>query len=666
MPNRLINEHSLYLRQHAHNPVDWYPWSDEAFERARKEHKPVLVSIGYAACHWCHVMERESFEDENIAAFMNRHFICIKVDREERPDVDSIYMDAVQALTGSGGWPLNVFVTPEKIPFYGGTYFPPRPAYGRASWLQLLERIHELWEREEDAVAQQATQMKDYLAQALAVPGGQSGWDEKTLDQITAALLKMADTTEGGFGRAPKFPGSMAITFLLDRYRYQQEEAALQQAVLSLDKMAAGGIYDQLGGGFARYSTDNQWLAPHFEKMLYDNALLVLTYAQAYRLTGHERYRKVIEETLAFVNRELKDPESEGFYSALDADSEGVEGKFYTFTWQEWQEVLGAAMPLAARYFGVKEKGNWEGTNILHLAKSPEEISRETGVATAVVLREIETAKARLWQARQKRVRPATDDKVLLSWNALMNLALSQAAVALQNESYLRQAEAHMSWLLHNMQAGGALYHVWRKGEPRIAAHLDDHAFLIQALLQLGSAGGQAKWIAEARMRTEQTISDFAAPQSPYFFFTAAGQADVPLRKVELQDGATPAANAVMAHNLLLLGLIDARQEWLEKGTQLLQSIAAAAEKYPYSFGYWCQLLQTERQGWKYVVAKEKPLSLAELAQAPPHLFAVAGGAVMLQEIKTEPTPGFWVCSATACLPVKQTWTEVIASIHEQ
>lgn len=666
MPNRLINEHSLYLRQHAHNPVNWYPWCGEAFERAKTENKPVLVSIGYAACHWCHVMERESFEDAATAAYMNEHFICIKVDREERPDVDSVYMDAVQAITGSGGWPLNVFVTPDKIPFYGGTYFPPRPAYGRASWQQVLTRIQELWQQEHEAVLQQVDQMKGYLTQVAGVSAEQSAWDEATLSNMTTALLKMSDTREGGFGRAPKFPGSMAISFLLDRYRYEQDEAALAQALLSLDKMAAGGIYDQLGGGFARYSTDNQWLAPHFEKMLYDNALLIITYAQAYRLTGKERYRQVVNATIAFVNRELKDPESNGFYSAIDADSEGMEGKFYTFTWQEWQEALGKDMPLAARYFGITKAGNWEGTNILHQAESWAQFCGQAGLSPEEATAQLEAVEKKLWQAREQRIRPATDDKILLSWNALMNLALTTAAIALQNKGYLQQAKDHMAWLLHNMAEGDALYHVWRKGVPRIAAHLDDYAFLIQALLQLGSVGGEDKWLAAARQWTMQTMAAFADTRSPFFFFTAAHQTDMPLRKIELQDGATPSANAMMAHNLLLLGLTDANTEWLERGRQMLQGVAAAAERYPYSFAYWCQLLQLTRQGLYYVVVKGRPMELKLLAEAPPHLFVIreSGGGAEVRQVAQ--TPGYFICSATECLPPLETWEAVMRFVNEK
>ena len=428
MANRLIEEQSPYLQQHAHNPVDWYPWGDEAFLRAKNEDKPVLVSIGYAACHWCHVMERESFENEQVAAYMNERFICIKVDREEHPDVDHLYMDAVQAITGSGGWPLNVFVTPDRLPYYGGTYFPPSPAYQRPSWIQVLQRMSDIWTNERSEVDGQTTQMLEYLknASATAMQAQKADWDTDTCRQMADTLLKQADTVWGGFGNAPKFPGTMAISFLLEHYHYTQYEPALKQALLSLDKMLEGGIYDQLGGGFARYSTDKEWLAPHFEKMLYDNALLISAYCDAYSITNDEKYKTIIEETIAFVEHELKD-ESGGYYSALDADSEGVEGKYYTWTWEEWQELIGNDEILMS-YFGVSEEGNWEHTNILHVAEPAESIAMRMCLGTADVLSHVASGQGKAFARStiKARIRPLTDDKSLLSWNALMNIALSQ------------------------------------------------------------------------------------------------------------------------------------------------------------------------------------------------------------------------------------------------
>ncbi|MGN6567160.1 MAG: thioredoxin domain-containing protein [Flavipsychrobacter sp.] len=594
MANRLINEQSPYLLQHAHNPVDWYAWGDEPFERAKQENKPVLISIGYAACHWCHVMEHESFEHEEVAAYMNEHFINIKVDREEHPDVDHMYMDAVQAIIGSGGWPLNVFATPDRVPFYGGTYFPPRQAFNRPSWMQILARMNEIWHQQRDEVNAQTEQMLQYLRQASQIGGSatEKDWSMDNCRQIAESLLKQADTRLGGFGNAPKFPGSMAISFLLEHYHFTGYEPALKQALLSLDAMIEGGIYDQLGGGFARYATDAAWLVPHFEKMLYDNALLILSLCDAYSLTKKQRYKEIIEETIIFVNRELKDS-SGAYYSALDADSEGVEGKFYTWTWAEWKDAVGkAGDPLAEAYFGVSENGNWEETNILHIAKPLSEVAAALNVPVDEAKQHIDELKKRLFQWRSARIRPLTDDKSLLSWNALMNLALTKSAVTLDEPGYLLQAEEHMQWMLQNFNLQGELMHVWKQGKARVPAKLDDYAYLIQAMLQLGAATGDNRYLLEANKWLTSSIEEFAHESGNFFYYTSARQADIPVRKVDIYDGALPSANAVMAHNLLLAGLYMEKNEWLEHAGYILQKMSDTAIRYAYSFGYWGMLLQ--------------------------------------------------------------------------
>lgn len=590
MANRLINEQSPYLLQHAQNPVDWYPWGDEPFERAKREHKPVIVSIGYAACHWCHVMEHESFENEEVAAFMNEHFINIKVDREEHPDVDHLYMDAVQGISGSGGWPLNVFVTPDRIPFFGGTYYPPRPAYNRPSWTQLLQRMHEIWTMQHDEVRAQSDQMLQYLKQVsqVSLGNGSATFNIDTGKLMAENLLKQADTEFGGFGRAPKFPGTMAISFLLEHYHFTGNQAALNHALLSLDGMINGGIYDQLGGGFARYSTDAHWLAPHFEKMLYDNALLILSLCDAYQLTGRERYREVIEETIAFIDRELKDPTGM-YYSALDADSEGEEGKFYTWTWEEWRAVIDD--PAVTAYFGVEETGNWEHTNILHVAKDIDVIAAEADDAQEHLRQKIKLAKEQLLAIRNKRIRPLTDDKSLLSWNALMNLALSKAGVVSQREDYLVAAEKHMVLLLDSFEAGD-LKHVWKTGVAKIDANLDDYAYLIQALLQLASATGNDSWILKANELCEAVLASFVHEDGNFFYYTSSRQEDIPVRKIDLYDGAIPSANAVMCHNLLLLGMCMERSDWLEQASYMAKKMSETAGRYIYSFAYWGSLIQ--------------------------------------------------------------------------
>jgi len=591
MANRLIDEQSPYLLQHAHNPVDWYPWSDEPFERAKRENKPVIVSIGYAACHWCHVMERESFENEQVAAYMNEHFVCIKVDREEHPDVDQLYMDAIQAISGTGGWPLNVFVTPERMPFYGGTYYPPVPAYNRPSWLQLLNRMHEIWTKEYEKVAAQSDQMFQFLRQSSAIASvvQPPSINKESIEIMVQNLLKQADPLYGGFGAAPKFPGTMAISFLLEHYHFTGHKESLRHALLSLDCMIKGGIYDRLGGGFARYSTDAKWLVPHFEKMLYDNALMVLSLCDAYQITKSERYRKGIEETLDFVERELRD-ESGLYYSALDADSEGVEGKFYTWTWEEWSEVVDD--PLVTEYFGVTEKGNWEHINILYEAVSVAELAGSYNCSKEEAVARIESARRSLFEVRSGRIRPLTDDKSLLSWNALMNLALSKAAVALEEDAYLHRAEKHMGAMLQHFYTESRLCHVWKQGSARIDTNLDDYAYLIQALLQLGSVTAHLHWIVEAAKLTEQVIRDFRHEEGNFFYYTSSRRKDIPVRKIESYDGATPSANAVMAHNLLLLGMVTDNTDWLRQSQSMVGQMAEVALRYPSSFGYWAIMAQ--------------------------------------------------------------------------
>ena len=605
MANKLINEQSLYLQQHARNPVDWYPWGEEAFEDARKQNKPVIVSIGYAACHWCHVMERESFEDEGTAKYMNDHFINIKVDREEHPDVDQMYMDAVQAIGGSGGWPLNVFATPDKIPFYGGTYYPPRPAYNRPSWMQLMERMNEIWKEKPEEIQAQSSQMKTFLENAskISFKPSNANFDIDSCDVMAESLLKLADTKDGGFGKAPKFPQTMAIQYLLEHYHYTNNDESLKCATLSLDKMMDGGIYDQIGGGFARYSTDAQWLAPHFEKMLYDNALLINVYCTAY--TKNRKYEKIIRETIAFVERELKD-NSGIYYSALDADSEGEEGKFYTFTWNEWNTILGDSKEVVTDYFGVKKEGNWEGTNILHVAKTIDDIATEKQLNIETVEQEISNAKQKLLTAREKRIRPQTDDKCLLSWNALMSIALVNAATTLNDKTYLKLAEQQIQKLLENFEKEGKLFHVWKNGKARINVTLEDYATLIQALLQIASATSEEKYLLRANEFCEKVIEEFQQKSGVLFYYTSIHSQNVPIRKVDLYDGAVPSANAIMAHNLSLLGMIMSKSEWAEQSYQMLQQLYTATTKHTLSFAYWAVLSQRSVYGLKTMITVGK------------------------------------------------------------
>lgn len=626
MANKLINEQSPYLLQHAHNPVEWYPWGDEAFERAKNEHKPVLVSIGYAACHWCHVMERESFEDEATAQYMNEHFINIKVDREEHPDVDHLYMDAVQAISRQGGWPLNVFVTPERVPFYGGTYYPPKPLYGRPSWLQVLERMHDVWTQQQNEVHTQTGQMLNYLKQLSVVatsPGGE--WDAAVCRIVADNMISSADKEYGGFGNAPKFPAATSILFLLEHYHYTGYQPALDVAVKSLDAMAEGGIYDQLGGGFARYSTDSYWLAPHFEKMLYDNALLVTTYASAYAITGKDLYRKVVEETIGFVNRELRSPEG-GFYCALDADSEGEEGKFYTWTLDEWHAATGGN-ELAEKYFGIREEGNWEGTNILHVNTGLEELSNAFDISENEAKQAIESVKMQLLRYRANRVRPATDDKCLLAWNALMNLALSHAGRVLSNHGYVQQAKEHMDWMVESFSKEQRLMHTWKNGEAKIDAKLDDYAYLVAAMLQLASITGANELFVKAASFTQIVESDFLHDDRTFFYYSSVLQTDIPVRKTDLYDGSTPSANGIMAANLIWLGMIMERSAWIEQGRYMLNRMQAQSSRYPTSFSVWATYGQRAVAGFHTVVvtADDTQNAMRELYNLYlPHVLAIS------------------------------------------
>lgn len=595
--NRLINETSPYLLQHAHNPVEWYPWGEEALQKAKNENKPILVSIGYSACHWCHVMEQESFEDESTASIMNEHFINIKIDREERPDLDHIYMDAVQAMTGSGGWPLNVFLTPDKKPFYGGTYFPPVRAYNRASWQETLQGIIKAFNERRNEIDEQAENLTAHLINSnsfgLQKPGNTNElFSKQRLQEAYENIMKSADKESGGFGRAPKFPQTFSIQYLLRYFHFFDDRPALDQALLSLDKMIEGGIYDQLGGGFARYSTDAEWLAPHFEKMLYDNALLVIVLSEAYQITKKERYREVIDETLGFVQRELLHPEK-GFYSALDADSEGEEGKFYVWNKQEVRSLLGAEADIFCNYYDITNQGNWEGENILRVKKPMELFASENSIPIASLNEIIKRGKKRLLEERNIRIRPLLDDKIILGWNALMNLACSKAYGATGDENYRKLAIENMKFLFANFALSGSneFCHTWKSGLSKFPAFLDDYAFLIQALISLQEITGDTRWLVKAKELTEWVLENFTEPETGFFFYTKADQPDVIVRKKEVYDGALPSGNAVMASVLNQLSILFDKKEWKQKSYDMVSSLGQAATRYPTSFGCWSCLL---------------------------------------------------------------------------
>jgi hypothetical protein len=598
--NKLADESSPYLLQHAHNPVNWYPWGDEALQKAKEEDKPILVSIGYSACHWCHVMEHESFEDEETAELMNESFINIKVDREERPDLDHIYMDAVQAIAGNGGWPLNVFLTPGKKPFYGGTYFPPQRAYNRASWKEVLTSVNNLFTEKRQEVEAQAEELTQYIGRSNVTPTIKNfdlGIPEELFttslcDEIFENIIKQADKKRGGFGNAPKFPQTFTINYLLRYYYYTNNEEALKQACLSIDKMIQGGIYDQIGGGFARYSTDAEWLAPHFEKMLYDNALLIRTLCDAYQITKNTSYKKTIEQTIDFIERELMERDG-GFYSALDADSEGEEGKFYVWSFDEVNEILVDDSKLFCEYFDVTPHGNWEHTNILRVLTPLHDFAKQKKLSADELEIKLRSCSEKLLKERGKRIRPGTDDKILLGWNALMITALCKASAALGINRYKEMAIENFNFLFSNFKVNEnnfELYHTCKQGKAKYPAFLDDYAYLIEACISLQEVTSDNKYLEYANSLTLYVIENFSSSEGDIFYYSGKKQDDVIVRKKEIYDGAVPSGNSVMTGNIFYLSVIFDNKEWKEKSVKALQNLAALFTKHPTSFGNWASL----------------------------------------------------------------------------
>ena len=596
MKNELSTETSPYLLQHAHNPVHWQPWGEAALALAKQMDKPILVSIGYSACHWCHVMERESFEMEATANVMNEHFINIKIDREERPDIDHIYMDAVQAMTGSGGWPLNVFLTPDAKPFYGGTYFPPVKAFNRASWTDVLMSIADAWKNRRNEMEQQAETLIEHLKKAnnfaqikspINIETEKSGFTKDDCINITNNLLATADLVEGGFGKAPKFPQTFSINCLLQSAYFLKDEKALAHAELSLTKMLNGGIYDQLAGGLCRYSTDAEWLAPHFEKMLYDNALFITALSNAYLLTKKDVYKNAVEHVCHFIFAEMKNKDG-GYYAAIDADSEGVEGKFYVWDIKETEKILGEDALLFNNYFDVTEHGNWEEKNILQILKPLEEVAKSLKISLPEAQKNISAAKQKLLIERNKRIRPGTDDKILLSWNALLIIAFCKAYAVLQNEKYKLAAVELFNFIEQKFNdLNDGYFHTYKNGEAKYPAFLDDYTYMADACIHLQEITADEKYLYKAKKITEYIFENFADEQSGFFFFTSQFQKDIVVRKIELYDGATPSANAVMAKNLLYLSIVFDNKEWHQKAVAMIDSLKTIIVKHPGSFGVW-------------------------------------------------------------------------------
>lgn len=659
--NALIHSSSPYLQEHAHNPVDWYPWDKKALQKAKDENKPLIISIGYSACHWCHVMEHESYSDTAVANYMNEHFVSIKVDREERPDIDQIYMSASQLLTGSGGWPLNAFALPDGRPFYAVTYLP------KDRWLNLLHQLVKLYQEEPAKVKEQAEALTKGIQGTPLIKQTHDLAKEKlksVYGQLFDEVKKSIDFKEGGFGRAPKFPLPSGWELLLQYHYLTGNKEALQSIEITLDHMAMGGIYDQLGGGFARYATDKYWRVPHFEKMLYDNGQLISLYAHAYQVTHQSLYANVIRQTLDFVKREMSNKEG-GFYSSINADSEGEEGKFYVWTMKEINELLqDKTAQLITDYYQLTATGNWEeGKNILYYDVDDETFAQQHHITTAALHQELQKAKTLLFEARAKRIRPSTDDKILTSWNALMLKGYVDAYRALGEEEYLSMALKNASFLEDNMiRKDGSLWRNILKGEPSISGLLDDYALLADAYIELYQVTFDLHWLEKANELTQYAIKHFRDPKSGLFFYTSDEAENLIARKTELEDNVIPASNSVMANVLYRLGIYLSDQTYIDDAKEMLaQVIQQIPTAVPY-FSNWALMMGMMQQGpyeiavmGKNALAKNKKIQLHYL---PTSLFM--GGKQenlpLLNDKLIEGKTMIYVCENKVCkLPVTET-----------
>jgi uncharacterized protein YyaL (SSP411 family) len=641
MPNRLAQETSPYLLQHAGNPVDWYPWGSEALARARREDRPILLSVGYSACHWCHVMERESFEDAETAAYMNEHFVNVKVDREERPDVDALYMEAVQAISGHGGWPMTVFLDPDGVPFYGGTYFPPDESRGMPSFRMVMEAVVDAFQGRRDELRARAGRTRAHLGAIGRIEPADEEPGVELLAQAVERLLQSADPVRGGFGGAPKFPPASALELLLAR-------GVTDTVEKTLDAMLAGGIYDQLGGGFSRYSVDAAWLVPHFEKMLYDNALLAGAYLHGWQALGHERYRRVCEETLDRALREMRGPEG-GFYSALDADSEGEEGLFYTWTMEEVRAALGPDADAVGEFFGVSEAGNFEGRNVLHRAAG----------AGGAEPPQLSGARKTLLEHRERRPRPGLDDKRLTSWNALMIAALAEAGAVLGRADYLATARDCATFVLDSLRNGeGQLLRTYKDGDARINAYLEDHAFLLEALLTLYEASFERRWFDEARNVAGAMVARFGDTERGGFFSTSDDHEQLIARRKEIGDHPIPSGNSAAAFGLLRLSALTGDRAYEAQARGVFKLFAGAAAKQPEAFAYLLRALDFHLAAAKEVALVGEDLEeLAGVVRSShrPHL-VLAGGSegatvppLLKHRTKIDGMAAAYVCQRFTC-----------------
>jgi len=616
MPNRLQHETSPYLLQHMENPVDWFPWGAEALAKAKAEDKPILVSVGYSACHWCHVMAHESFEHVETAALMNELFVSIKVDREERPDLDTIFMTAVQAMTGQGGWPLNAFLTPDGVPFFGGTYWPQEDRMGMPSFSKVLSAVSDAYRNRKAEVIQNGEQIREFLVRAGSASTQKGELDSEVLDTAINALVDQFDSVNGGFGGAPKFPQASVIEFMLRYQRANSDERSARMIRKTLDKMAAGGIYDQIGGGFHRYSVDEIWLVPHFEKMLYDNAQLARVYLDAFRLFDEPEYARIATETLDYVVREMTSP-SGGFYATQDADSEGEEGKFFVWSPAEIDEILGGEDGKIIRaYYDVTEPGNFEGHTILSTPEPSHRVARDLGITDDELMAAVERARPKLYEARGKRVWPGRDDKIITSWNGMMLRAFAEASRTFRRDDYRSIAVTNASYLLATLKRDGRLLRTFKDGVAKIDGFLEDYANLIDGLIALYEATFERRWLDEAIELAETMIREFADTEVHGFFDTAASAEVLVSRPRDVHDGATPSGNAVATAVLLRLSIYTGRSDLQHVSTEVLQSMVRPMAEQPIGFGRYLTALEsfTGTQREVAVVGKRGDAAVESLA----------------------------------------------------
>jgi hypothetical protein len=653
-PNDLIHESSLYLQQHAHNPVDWKPWSQEAFEKAKQENKLVLVSIGYSACHWCHVMEHECFENEELATYMNQHFVCIKVDREERPDIDQIYMTAVQLMTQRGGWPLNCFTLPDGRPIYGGTYFP------KDQWMNVLKSLVYTQEKDPERVLEYAAQLEEGVANSelIAVPSPIEKWSDEKLHEMLIRWSRNFDNLEGGPSRAPKFPLPNNYLFLLEFTRYFQDEKVRNHVELTLDKMLQGGIYDQIGGGFARYSVDMLWKVPHFEKMLYDNGQLIQLYSEAYRHLKKDSYKTLVYQTVAWLQREMQD-ESGAFYSALDADTEGEEGKFYCWSKEELQNLLQEDFAWVKDYYNVNQRGYWEDEKyILLKTESDEYFAKNQNWSLETLRKKVTQVNDTLFHERNKRIKPGLDTKCLTSWNALTITGLCAAYRAFEDEEFLLAARKVGNWILEKQITNGILYRNYAQGKTSIEGFLEDYANVVEAFIQLYQLTAELKWLETAKLLTEKVEKEFQHEESKMCFFTTKNS-ELISRKMELNDNVLPASNSIMANNFLFMGHYFRNENWIANAEQMLANVYDGMEQYGSGYSNWGLLLLRQLKGIIEIVTIESTSETQQAVASQLSPFTLATFHLEIPNAENHENDGIYVCKKGICYPPVPTIIEM-------